>query len=338
MDYRLLMAGLFSALIVGGLAAFSESIARVLGVVAHNDGERRLHIRSTPLTGGPCIFTVFILSTIWIYENHSGDFQTPLVCVGLISVAFFVGFIDDRNELSANARILIWVLVLVIAEIAVPVLRFESLRFASFELDVQLQGFVLLFTTLALAGVVYVVNLSDGINGLVLGLSSVWLAVLLWFSNEYWVEFYIAALLGGVVVLFLFNIYGKLFLGDSGSYFIGSSVSIFSVILYSDESLRSSQISYDQLFVWIFVPMLDGIRVTFSRILRRGSPFKGDRSHLHHYLSNVIGAPCAMVSIVSIVAAASVISVFWPQLSALVVVLLFVLYLCFMVYYRSKHG
>jgi len=216
-----------------------------------------------------------------------------------------------------------------------PGARLESLKFSGIGHEIDLSGFVLVFTMLAFVGTVHVINMMDGVNGLVLGMAVVWFSILLWFADVYWICITLTALLSATIVISVFNLLNKLFLGDSGAYLIGSSVALFCIVLYNDSSLSRSEIAFDQMVVWILIPMLDGARVTFQRLISGRSPFRADRSHLHHYLSARIGARFAMPIIVAVVACSSLASIVWPMLSIPIIAIVIGIYFGFLALHRK---
>ena len=70
-------------------------------------------------------------------------------------------------------------------------------------------------------------------------------------------------------------------MGDSGSYFLGSIISLLAITLMNDKSYEGSLLSP---LIILSIPILDMSSVIFKRIWESRSPFYPDRSHLHHKL------------------------------------------------------
>jgi UDP-N-acetylmuramyl pentapeptide phosphotransferase/UDP-N-acetylglucosamine-1-phosphate transferase len=97
-------------------------------------------------------------------------------------------------------------------------------------------------------------------------------------------------LISSFVPLIYFNIRKdkKVFLGDSGSLFLGGIVSIYVLNILSPSYLIKPQYDINKvLFVIsiLFYPIIDLVRVFILRIARGRSPFKADKNHIHHNLN-----------------------------------------------------
>ena len=65
------------------------------------------------------------------------------------------------------------------------------------------------------------------------------------------------------------------------------AISIFISILFIT-NYNKSFIEVDEIFLVMFLPFIDSIRVTINRIIKNKSPFVGDRNHLHHLLESFV--------------------------------------------------
>ena len=74
-------------------------------------------------------------------------------------------------------------------------------------------------------------------------------------------------------------------MGDSGTLFLGSFISLLVVANYKNEN----SLNADQIFLLMFLPGVDMLRLFLQRILYKKNPFAGDREHLHHYLLKIYG-------------------------------------------------
>ena len=164
--------------------------------------------------------------------------------------------------------------------------------------DVDFFGFIaIIFTCIGVIGAVNAVNMIDGLDGLLgsLCLSSIILLALLSALNEstgtqVFDPTTIAAIAGALTGFLLLNgrIFGNktahVFLGDAGSTLLGFLL----VYLLIDHSQGPGATFSPVLAGWILgLPLLDGSAVIASRLIDGKSPFKPDRSHLHHILQDV---------------------------------------------------
>ncbi len=85
-----------------------------------------------------------------------------------------------------------------------------------------------------------------------------------------------------LIVFLRFNIPpAKIFLGDNGSLYLGFIVSGASLYI-SSKTLVLHSFLIPAMF--LFIPLIDVFRVTFTRLNKGGNIFKADREHIHHKL------------------------------------------------------
>ena len=82
-------------------------------------------------------------------------------------------------------------------------------------------------------------------------------------------------------LLLILNIKNKLFLGDGGILLLGSFFSIFLILNYN---LNKNKIFADEIFLVLFLPGIDLIRLIVIRFLKGKNIFEGDLLHIHHLL------------------------------------------------------
>ena len=68
-------------------------------------------------------------------------------------------------------------------------------------------------------------------------------------------------------------------MGDSGTLFLGSIISLIVVVNYTKFNL----LEVDEIFLLMFLPGVDMLRLFIQRVISKRNPFLGDREHLHHY-------------------------------------------------------
>ena len=87
------------------------------------------------------------------------------------------------------------------------------------------------------------------------------------------------------LISFLYlNSRSKIFLGDNGCYVISFILGYFLIRFY-----QNYQLNADTIFVLVFLPIVDMVRVIFFRLLKSGSAFRPDNVHIHHLLNNKFG-------------------------------------------------
>ena len=95
-------------------------------------------------------------------------------------------------------------------------------------------------------------------------------------TNNYLLLFSIFILINAAPIFF-----GKYFLGDNGTLFLGTFIGLETIRIFNFES---ENIYYEQIFIIFMMPGLDMIRLVFFRLMRNKNPFLPDRNHLHHLL------------------------------------------------------
>jgi UDP-GlcNAc:undecaprenyl-phosphate GlcNAc-1-phosphate transferase len=263
----------------------ADAIGERLGVMARPDGARKTHARPTPQIGGIAILSGFL---IWVAGAmlFPGEIA-PDPILGAILLAAgglsLVGFIDDRHEIPPLSRI---ALLLVFAGTAFaldPGLISPRLNWQSFApTPISLWAYLPLMAV-TIVGIVNAVNMADGQNGLVGGMFVVWTACLVVVTSG--TLALMAAMLCALCIVFLlFNLRGKMFLGDCGSYGVTFAIGLMVTLAHA-----RSQVSLETVIVWFFVPVADCLRLMITRKLQGRSPFDGGRDHFHHRLMDSMG-------------------------------------------------
>jgi UDP-GlcNAc:undecaprenyl-phosphate GlcNAc-1-phosphate transferase len=252
--------------------------------------ERHLHTSPVPRFGGVAIFIAFSLSLLLSYgllklfglhDFNIGIRHSSLAAIVVASgVVFLLGLADDLVDCTPFTKIL--------CEIAAASLIFASgIRIGSFPyLDQQFSAFLsYCITVLFVLLVTNAFNLIDGMDGLAAGsaLSSTIAVAIVAGVNHRNPVLLITTGLAGVLIGFLrFNFNpATIFLGDSGSLFIGF---ILSATAISGTQKLPTFVAVVFPVMVFALPMLDTMLSIMRRILRGKSVFSADRDHIHHRL------------------------------------------------------
>jgi UDP-GlcNAc:undecaprenyl-phosphate GlcNAc-1-phosphate transferase len=254
--------------------------AGLLGLLDAPGAARKVHETVTPRSGGLAI-VIGSLGAAVVWMPDLLRFAPLFAAVGLI-IAF--GFLDDRYELSSGVKC--FGQLLAAATLLVAYGGFPSAPF--FALDATPLWLALAWTLVLLVGVTNAVNLSDGLDGLAAGntlLSLCLLAVLAVELGERGLLVLALAMGGGLLGFLRFNTHpARLFMGDTGSQFLGFTAGALTVLL-----LQHPQAPFSPLLpLLIFgLPALDTLAVMAVRRYRGQPMFQADRNHLHHQLLNL---------------------------------------------------
>ena len=312
------------------LTWYVRNFATQRGWVAVPAGGRHLHETPLPRLGGVAIFGAFVISLgvaiavahYWprLNFNFNGRILTTILVPGLL--IFLLGLYDDVRSIGPYLKCSIQAL-------AASLLYASGLRIPDLPVVFghrQLPPFVgLALTILWVLGITNAFNLIDGLDGLAAGsaLFSTLVVFVVALVGHYWLVALMTIALAGAILGFLrynFNP-ATIFLGDSGSQFIG--------FLLSALALKGAQKS--PTIIAVAIPVVSfGLPIleTFLSVLRRlisGRPvFTADREHIHHKLLD-LGLSHRQVVIVlyAVSALFAMLSLFllWPSGSTLALVL-----------------
>lgn len=298
-----------STIVVG---VYSRPIAKLLGVV-DTPGGRKKHSKETPLVGG-IAFCLAILPFLPFYFDNSLVGYVIAITVLLFLV---LGVMDDRKHLSPYFRMVYSTIVIGVAIWLVPELRLETLRPSFIPVTISLGFISIPFTLICLLGLQNAINMADGKNGLVLGLSIIWALAM---AVHALVD--IAAVLGtsilAMVIVLLFNLKDRLFLGDGGTYSLSIFLGMIAIYLHQTQP---AEIPSDLVVLWFLIPALDCARLIFIRVYNGKSPFDADRNHLHHVAMAVFpNKKYRLVMYLVLVGLPIVAATYFPDLTAIITI------------------
>lgn len=283
--YSLLLA-LGSMVIVLALTPVVIAFARRAGAM-DRPGHRRIHQQATPTLGGLAII-VAVLGGAWIARALPGPAQLldvrPLLGLTLAAAPVLVlGLVDDTRGMTPWAKLLVQIVaagILVRFGYGIPMIS------NPFGAPIPSGPFNPFLTIGWVVLVMNAINLIDGLDGLAAGVVMI-SAITLWWVGRVRVEdFYImfvASLVIGATVGFLrYNFPpARIFMGDTGSQFLGLVLSAVTLLEY-----RKGTAVVTLLFplAAIALPLADGVLAFVRRLMSGHSVFRADSEHLHHRL------------------------------------------------------
>lgn len=145
-------------------------------------------------------------------------------------------------------------------------------------------------TVFACVGIINAINMVDGVNGLSSGLclTCAGLFGVVFIKRADIANAMMAfAMMASLIPFLLHNVFGKssrMFIGDAGTMIMGALMSWFMICLLSSDNIRlDSHFNPIALALAVLsVPVFDTLRVMTQRILHGISPFRADKTHLHH--------------------------------------------------------
>ncbi len=273
---------LVPALVFGLSFAVTPLIRRFalrIGALDYPDS-RKIHRQAMPLLGGLAIYLSFwpVAALTFLLLKGEGPLW-GLFWGSTIIVA--LGLYDDLKGLSYKAKLagqFAAALVLLAYNIRIEfiTLPFKDLTFLGL--------FVIPLTLLWVVGLTNAVNLIDGVDGLATGVSAI--AAIVMFALT-WKEFplisiLVLALAGAALGFLPYNFFpARIFLGDTGSLFLGFMLAGFSIMGLTKQATLTTLLIPAIIFG---LPITDTFYAIWRRF-RNGQPiFKADKGHIHHRL------------------------------------------------------
>ncbi len=236
-------------------------------------GDLSIHSKPTPRFGGLAIF-LGVAGTLLVFPNV-WQFMPPrsrvLLGLALLSI-FLTGVVDDIRDLNAKTKFLLQVVSTALAAFGLYFIFFPPL------LPLILAAFFLLLYTNSF-------NLIDGMDGLATGLAlivALALAVIAFYMQNGFVLSAALLIASSCAAFLLFNWNpAKIFLGDSGSTFLGFTLALLASMLWLSAEMW---FVFLPLLVVAAIPLIDTVAAVWRRLKQRTSIFSGDRNHLYDVL------------------------------------------------------
>lgn len=258
------------------------------GIYGHSRMREGVEHNPVPRLGGVAVCVATVLGVLaalpaagWgagLGLDRPATFFGGLLLAGLL--AFAAGVVDDLYNLPPRTKLL--------AQLAAALVAWEAgFRIDQFTLlgTVELHALSLPVTVLWIVGVTNAFNLIDGLDGLATAIALVALSTTLAISvalGNWAVALVCAALAGALVGFFRYNFRpARIFLGDSGSLFIGLMLAVLSV--HGATKSATAVLTVVPLFL-LALPLLDTGLAIVRRWLRGRPIFGADERHLHHRL------------------------------------------------------
>lgn len=257
--------------------------------------KRRMHDHPVPLLGGLSIIAAFFVTALGMaliiryFNSNSLPFHRLLQILPGAAIISLMAFFDDKYDLPAIPRLFTQC---VAAGITVAMgVRITQISGSITILHTQildLGPFSVPITILWIVGITNAVNWIDGLDGLAAGISSIASISMMFiaiFTPEYMalsIAVLAACLSGGCIGFIPYNKNpAKVFMGDTGSMFLGFTLAVISI--QGDLKIYTTA-SFMLPLIILGLPVFDTASAILRRILKGKSPATPDRSHIHHKL------------------------------------------------------
>ncbi|MHA6258279.1 glycosyltransferase family 4 protein [Sporosarcina sp. CAU 1771] len=271
----LAMAVAFAASII--LTPLVRKFAFRIGAV-DKPNYRKVHASIMPRIGGLAIFGAFLIG--YFVLRPQDEHSTGILIGALIIIV--TGFLDDMFEITAKAKMfgqLLAALVVVIwGGLQIEVLNLPLIGVLDF-------GYLSIpITIIWIIGITNAINLIDGLDGLAAGVSTIALitiAVMAIIMADPFVMATAAILASSSFGFLFYNFHpAKIFMGDTGSLFLGFMISVLALLGFKSVAFISLIVPV----IMLGVPISDTFFAIVRRIRMKQKVMAPDKSHLHHCL------------------------------------------------------
>jgi len=277
-------AFLFSLLINRLFVKFSKT----LGIRNNSENQIRWSNSSKPSFGGISFYIIFLISVAalsFIFERNESFRNISLLgLIAAATLAFLMGLFDD----AYNTRV--WLKLL--TQISCGIILIATGTSIHLTGNEWINYMVTIVWVVAMMNSINMLDNMDGITSIISTFIFLTFACLLMTSGNF-TSPYLLVLLGLVAALSGFLVYNwhpsKLYMGDTGSQFLGLVLAFFGIVFLWDGQTGGSLMAIDQRMVLIItmfaLPITDTTTVVIKRLRRKKSPFVGGKDHTTHHLS-----------------------------------------------------
>ncbi len=289
--------------------------------------ERKVHKEPMPRLGGLAIFLGFLLGYMLFCS------QTPQMISILIGsfVLILVGMIDDIKPINPLSKFIGQV---VAAVIVVYYGNIVMQDLSAYGLYMNFGIFAKPITIFFILGVINCLNLIDGLDGLAGGIATIFfitISIIISIMGIYnGLDASLSLIMIGATLGFLvYNFHpAKIFMGDSGSMFLGYIIAVISLLGFKNVTLTSFLVP----ILILAIPILDTFFAIVRRLLKKESFAKADKEHFHHQILKLAGNQTKTVLIIYLIqilfSSASIVYVLRnPKLGQIIYVILLIIIL-----------
>ncbi len=275
---------------------YTIKIAHKVGAVDIPKDQRRMHKKAMPKFGGPAVILGFLVSVIYLLivmsmENTINLFgieQYGMKLLGMLLGIIIIGvtcIIDDIKTIRPIIKLTGQVLAAIV--VVLFGVRIDEIQLPFIQNPQVQEVFSIIITIIWIVGVTNAINLIDGLDGLSSGISvisALSLLIIFVLNDSPTVAILLITALAGALVGFLpFNFSpAKTFIGDTGSNFLGFSLSIISILGVA----KTYTVAVIVLpLIVLGLPLFDTFWAIIRRLIKGKSIkaiFKADKGHLHH--------------------------------------------------------
>jgi UDP-N-acetylmuramyl pentapeptide phosphotransferase/UDP-N-acetylglucosamine-1-phosphate transferase len=246
---------------------------------------RSSHSSLATRSGGISIFLTLFLISVYFYLSGRDIYEFSLLVP--LSLLMVVGLYDDVNGVDFKLKFIFQIIAAkIIVDNGLIIDNIHGL-FGVYELSrITAQ----LLTIFIIVAIINSINFIDGIDGL-----AITTVILFIIGFEFFASVPTSftnlsnIIIGSLVPIYYFNFRkkNKVFLGDSGSLFLGGVISMYVIRILTNNYIIQPEFDLHKILFVIsilFYPIIDIIRIFFLRLIKGRSPFHADKNHIHHLI------------------------------------------------------
>jgi len=278
------------------ITPYTIRLAKKIGALDVPKESRKIHKKPMPRLGGIAVIAGFVVSviyllivmsiekTIFLFGSEQYYIKLTGFFLGLFVLAIFC-FIDDWKNINPFVKLLGQIIAATIVALSGIQINRIALPYFNTIFTVEISSIII--TIIWIVGITNAINLTDGLDGLSGGISlisCISLLIIFALNGSPLISILLVTALAGSILGFLpynFNP-AKTFIGDTGSNFLGYSLSIISILGMA--KTYTAIVIIAPLLVFA-LPLLDTFLAIIRRMVKTKSikgVFKADREHLHH--------------------------------------------------------
>jgi len=275
--YMIAIPFLFVLLII----PFVKKIANHIGAM-DIPNSRKVHSHPIPRLGGLGIYFGFVLGYVL--------FGTMSLRMNAILIGSFIiiltGVVDDIKPMPAKVKLLFQIIAAGVVAFYGEILLKDLSAFGFY---ISFGHFSYLITILFIVGIINCINLIDGLDGLAAGLSSIYFLtigiVIVWSKHTFGLDAIITFIMLGSTLGFLCHNFNpaKIFMGDTGSMFLGYIIAIIALLGFKNVTMTTLLVP----ICLLAIPIMDTLLAIIRRIINKKPITMPDKQHLHHQLLNM---------------------------------------------------
>lgn len=243
--------------------------------------ERKVHKKPMPLLGGLMMFFGFLFGYM-VFAPQSNKMLAILIASVVVIIT---GMIDDIKPLRAREKLIGQIIAALIITVYGKILLSDLTIFGMY-FDFGILSYPV--TIIFIVALMNCINFIDGLDGLACGISTIFfltIGILAFiFHSVGTLEITLSFIMLGACLGFLvFNFNpSKIFMGETGSMFLGFMISVISLMGFKAATFTSFVVP----LLILAIPILDTLFAILRRIIHKKPIYEADKQHLHHQLLN----------------------------------------------------